>query len=66
MSISSHFEIVDYIYDFKTTHKKQSESSESEPEKNHIIVQFNERILYNLRTVIHLIFDHDQQILAHN
>ena len=53
--------MIDYIYDHRATHKEDGKGESDE--KDFVIRQFNQRILYNLRTVVQLLFDHDAQVL---
>ena len=68
LSLIPHYEIVDYIYNVKVTHKDCAVDLDDDrsEEKDHVTRQFNQRILYNLRTLVHVIFDHDSQIQEYN
>ena len=64
LSIVTHYEIVDYIYDIDQTHlnSKSSSGKDEDDEKQYALRLFYSRILYNLQTVVLLMFDHDNQL----
>lgn len=66
LSNTTYFTIVDYIYDFKSSHADFKSSNEND-EKNNFVKQWFIRFRYNLcQNIIHILFNNEKQIVISN